>query len=149
MRRILREIDIPPLWLVLAAALVWGISRWFPVMLPGGRHVGGALIALGLVLMGLAGAQMLWHRTSPIPRRVPSSMVTDWAFALSRNPIYLADTLILTGWMLWTGGIWAAPVVILFSVLITRRYILPEEAELSLTFGEDFDRYKARVRRWL
>ncbi|WP_051909609.1 methyltransferase family protein [Paenirhodobacter enshiensis] len=149
MRRLLREIDIPPLWLAIAAAAIWGVARVWPVMLPGARPVGGALIALGLLLTAVAGGQMLWRRTSPIPRRVPRVMLDSGAFALSRNPIYLSDAIMLTGWMLWSGGIWGAPVVALFMLWITRRYILPEEAEIARRFGPAFDTYRAKVRRWL
>lgn len=149
MLRLLREIDIPPLWLSLAAAAIWGVAQVWPVALPDGHPAGAALIALGGVLTAVAGWQMLWRRTSPIPRRVPRVMLDTGAFALSRNPIYLSDALMLIGWMLWTGGIWGAPVVALFMAWITRRYIQPEEAELARRFGPAFERYRAKVRRWL
>ena len=149
LKRLLREIDIPPLWLGLFAAAGYGIGRLWPIALPAGGHVGRALVALGVVLMGLAAAQMVMRRTTFIPRRDPSALVTRGAFALSRNPIYLGDALVLAGGLIWTGSALALPLVPAFMALITRRYILGEEARIAAHFGEDYARYCARTRRWL
>jgi protein-S-isoprenylcysteine O-methyltransferase Ste14 len=37
----------------------------------------------------------------------------------------------------------------LFVMIITRRFILGEEAVLRAVFGAAFDRYAAQTRRWL
>lgn len=149
MKRLLREIDIPPLWLGLFAAAGWGVAQIAPLALPGGGLVGRALVGMGVLLMGLAAAQMVVRRTSFIPRRDPAALVTGGAFALSRNPIYLADALVLTGLLiLWQGAL-ALPLVPAFMALITRRYILGEEARIKARFGAEYEAYCSRTRRWL
>lgn len=145
----LREIDIPPLWLALFAALGWGVGRLVPLTVPFARPLGYGLVAVALVLMGVAVAQMVLRRTTFIPRRDPAALVTSGAFALSRNPIYLADALALAGLMLIWGALLALPLVALFVAFITRRYILGEEARIGAHFGADYAAYCARVRRWL
>ena len=43
----------------------------------------------------------------------------------------------------------ALPLVPLFMVWITRRYILDEEARLRAAFGPDYEAWAARVPRWI
>lgn len=145
----LKEIDIPPLWLALFAALGWGVGQLAPLHLPFAREVGAGLVALAAALMALAVAQMVLRRTTFIPRRDPAALVTSGAFALSRNPIYLADAMLLSGLLLIWGALLALPLVPAFMVFITRRYILGEEARIGAHFGADYTAYRAKVRRWL
>lgn len=146
---LLREADIPPLWLALFALASWAIGRLVPLPLPFGRALGGGLIGAAVVLMGLAAAQMAVHRTTVIPRRRPAALVTGGVFALSRNPIYLADAILLAGLDLWWGASLALVLVPVFMGFITRRYIRAEEAWIGAAFGADYAAYCARTRRWL
>lgn len=146
---LLREADIPPLWLALFALASWAIGRLVPLPLPFGRGLGAGLMGAGLVLMGAAAAQMARHRTTVIPRRQPVALVTGGVFALSRNPIYLADALLLAGLDLFWGASLALLLVPLFMIFITRRYIRAEEAWIGAAFGADYAAYCARTRRWL
>ena len=143
----LKQIDIPPLWLVFALGAIWAIAQATPVWPQQG--LGLCLIALGLAAMAVAVAQMLVARTSFIPRRDPSALVTGGVFSLSRNPIYLGDALVLLGAACFWGAWAALPVVAGFMVWITRRYILDEEARLRAGFGPAFAAWSARVPRWI
>jgi protein-S-isoprenylcysteine O-methyltransferase Ste14 len=145
----LREIDIPPLWLALFAALAWSIGQAVPVSFALDRLFGGALIGLGLVLMAVAAGQMVLHHTTFVPRRDPSDLVTSGVFALTRNPIYLGDALVLTGLCLWWSAALALPLVPAFMWLITVRFIIGEEAMIGAHFGAKYSDYRAQVRRWL
>ncbi len=147
--KLLRAIDLPPLWLGLFAAAGYGIGRLWPIALPAGGAVGRGLVALGVVLMCLAAAQMVARHTTFIPRRDPTALVTSGAFALSRNPIYLADALVLAGVLIWSGSALALPLVPAFMAFITQRFILGEEARIAAHFGPDYADYCARTRRWL
>ncbi len=146
---LLHEVDIPPLWLVLFALASWAIGRLAPLPLPFGRALGGGLIGAGLLLMVAAAAQMALHRTTVIPRRRPAALVTGGVFALSRNPIYLADAIVLAGLDLWWGASLALPLVPVFMAFIARRFIRAEEAWIGAAFGADYRAYCARTRRWL
>ena len=150
MRSLLRDIDIPPSWLALHIGAAWALSLVSPPVLGAvGRWLGLTLALVGIVLTVAAVAQMARARTTVIPRRTPSSLVTGGVFAWSRNPIYLADALILLGAVLWLDAILALPLVVSFVWLIQSRFIRDEEARLTLAFGPEFDLWAARTRRWV
>lgn len=144
-----REIDFPPVWLAGFAALGGVIGRLAPIELDFNSILGAGLILVGLGLMLVAVAQMALARTTVIPHRDPSALVMGGVFALSRNPIYLADALVLTGLYLHWDALVALPLVAVFMAIITRRFIRPEEARLGAMFGEIYDDYRARTRRWI
>ena len=146
----MKILDLPPLWLALFVALVWGIGV-VPLRLFGGwgDALGWSLVVAGLLLMAVAAAQMVLARTSFIPRRDPAALVTGGVFRLSRNPIYLGDALVLLGVALIRDAALSLPLVPLFAWLITQRFILGEEARLRAAFGPAFAAWAARTRRWL
>jgi protein-S-isoprenylcysteine O-methyltransferase Ste14 len=147
---VLREIDIPPSWLALHIGVAWGVSRVSPAIFGSLGHAAGLwLVVLGALVMAAAAAQMVLARTTVIPRRNPSALVTGGLFAWSRNPIYLADAVILMGAILWLDAVLALPLLFSFLWLIQTRFIRDEEARLTLAFGPEFDLWAARVRRWL
>ena len=149
MRQILAFIDLPPVWLLLHVAVAWVLSLVSPPLFGSFGKVAAAwLIGFGVLVTLLAAAQMALARTTVIPRRNPASLVTSGLFALSRNPIYLSDLLILLGAILWLDAVLALPLLAGFAWLIQTRFILDEEARLAAAFGEEFELWSARTRRW-
>ncbi|WP_413876199.1 methyltransferase family protein [Albidovulum sp.] len=144
-----KEIDFPPVWLAGFAALGGAIGRLLPVVTPVNDALGAVLIVVALILMVVAAAQMILARTSVIPRRDPDALVQGGIFRFSRNPIYLADAILLAGLLFAWDALVALPLVAIFVVVIQRRFILDEEARLSRRFGDAYLDYMARVRRWL
>lgn len=144
-------IDLPPVWLGLCLVIVWGFDRVMPWGLfgPMGQSVGAGLAILGVAIMLGAAAQMLAARTTVIPRKAPAALVTGGLFGWSRNPIYLADALILAGAILWWDVPVAVPLVFGFMALIQHRFILGEEAVLRAAFGAEFEQWSARTGRWI
>ncbi len=145
-------LDVPPVWLFGALALVWLYVR----MLPEWSYRIGVLAWLG-ALLALAGAVLLFwsiavfrtHQTSVVPHQMPARLITSGPFARSRNPIYLGDVMILTGAVLWWGA-WPALVLIpTFVWILTRRFIAPEEARMKENFGPEFDDFRRKTPRWL
>lgn len=141
---------MPPVWLALSLGLVWGIDQLVPWGLfgPPGRGLGAVLAAVGLLLMGVAAAQMMMRRTTVIPKNDPTALVTGGVFRLSRNPIYLGDALVLAGAILWWDVPHAVPVLIAFMALIQHRFIMDEEARLKRQFGPQFEAWSKRTGRW-
>ena len=149
-RRLLRQWESPPTWLAVFLILAWAQSRFLPLLpVPHGvRLIGLALIVAGAMLLVASAVAFRAQKTTILPRETPRAMITTGLYARSRNPIYLGDALMLAG----TALAWDAASLILvpvFMAVITRRFILGEEAGLRATFGADFDAYAARVRRWL
>lgn len=150
MRPILALIDLPPVWLAAHVAAAWAVSLISPMVFgAAGDWLGRGLVALGVIITLVAAAQMTLHRTTVIPRRTPAALVTTGLFAWSRNPIYLADALMLLGAILWLDAILALPLVAVFVWLIQTRFIRDEEARLTIAFGPEFDLWAARTRRWI
>jgi len=145
-----RWADLPPVWTAAHLAALW-LGRGLGPRLDGPvwDGVGAALAVLGLALMVWAVAVMARHRTTVIPHRVPDALVTTGPFAFSRNPIYLGDVLVLGGAVFWAGTVWGVLLIPSLVAILTRRFILPEEARLRAGFGAGFYRWRAGVRRWV
>lgn len=144
-------LDLPPLWLVAFVAAAWGIDQLVPLDLFGraGDLVAAVLALAGAGLTGGAVAAMRAARTTVIPHLMPRALVTGGVFGLSRNPIYLADAAFLLAAILWMDAVLALPLVAGFMWLIRKRFIEGEEARLRSVFGDRFEGWAARVRRWL
>jgi protein-S-isoprenylcysteine O-methyltransferase Ste14 len=144
-----KEIDFPPVW--LAGFVVCGglIGLIWPVSFPYSSAIGSFVVALGLVLIVTAVLQMMLVRTTVMPRRESSSLITGGVFRLSRNPIYLGDALLLAGLMMNWDAWLALPLVPLFMRVIHRRFIVEEEARLTRDYGEIYTDYQNTTGRWL
>lgn len=146
-------LDIPPVWLVGALALAWAQTTWLSLGLSFGGvwadFLGGLLVGAGLLLIGLAALEFRRHRTTIIPHQEAERLITSGIFSRTRNPIYLADSLILAGLILRWDAVLALPLVPLFLWLIERRFVIPEELRLKRKFLASFTAYAQQTRRWL
>ena len=136
--------------LCFAAGLLLGHWLPSPVWLRS-----GAVHTLGWVVLmlatGLALASMgcfLWQRTTLIPIGRPAQLVTVGPFALTRNPMYVALTAAYCGGALVIAQFWVFPLLVLPLAIINRIVVPFEEQRLTALFGEDYARYRERVRRW-
>jgi protein-S-isoprenylcysteine O-methyltransferase Ste14 len=122
-----------------------------PLSLPDavGVRVLGAVPVAVAVLLGVAAERELVRAKTPVlPFRDASALVTTGPFRLTRNPIYLAFTLLVLGVALGTASWW--PVITLPLVLVAMTWVIRgEERSLERLFGEEYRRYRHRVRRWL
>lgn len=146
-----QTLDTPPFWLLGSLVLAYGIGRVLPVMAVQSdlaKGLGIALVLGGIALTGWAFASFRAHATSVIPHQMPKSMITTGPFALSRNPIYLGDVMVLTGAILWWGHWIALGVIPVFAAVVQRRFIAPEEERLKESFGAEFAEYAEKTRRW-
>lgn len=145
-------LDMPPLWLLLFLAL----ARVQALRVPVGRGghpaldlLAGLLVGGGVLLMLAAAAQMRQNRTTIIPHRPARHLVSNGIFARTRNPIYLGDTAVLAGCILYWSA-WPSLVLVpLFMWVIHDRFIRHEEARLRQDFGLAYGQWAAKTRRWL
>ena len=77
------------------------------------------------------------------------ALVQTGLFSVSRNPIYVADAMVLMGWAAWLASGSALLVLPVFVGYITIMQIRAEEQALSAVFGDDYHAYCQRVRRWV
>ncbi len=144
-----KDIDFPPVWLAGFAAVGGVLGLALPIRLAYNEVIGSVLIVAGFVLVLTAAAQMMIARTTLIPRRDPDALVTSGVFRFSRNPIYLGDAIVLAGLLIAWDALISLPLVAVFVLVITRRFILEEEGRLLRLFGEPYGDYMATTRRWL
>lgn len=87
--------------------------------------------------------------TNIVPFTESTALVTDGAFAYSRNPMYLGMVLVLLGVALLLDRASPWLVLVAFILVIRLKFIQFEEPLMEQTFGEDYVTYKSNVRRWL
>jgi len=111
--------------------------------------VGAGLFALGAVIAGWGLA--IFHRasTTTVPGERSTLLVTRGPYRLTRNPMYVGLTLAYLGEAGLLRQIW--PLAVLPMVLAYLQWmVIPlEESKLLDTFGEEYESYRGRVRRWI
>jgi protein-S-isoprenylcysteine O-methyltransferase Ste14 len=111
--------------------------------------VGGVLLAAGALIA--VWCLIIFHRarTTTVPGQTSVKLVTWGPYQFTRNPMYVGLTLAYLGEAGLLKHIW--PVVLLPLVIAYLNWtVIPvEEARLSEVFQDEYDRYRARVRRWI
>jgi protein-S-isoprenylcysteine O-methyltransferase Ste14 len=142
----------PPILFLGALLCANGLSRLTPIAVspPMIMVVAGALLfaaSLGVMLWAFLAFKR--HNTSVLPHKRSDALISSGPFRFSRNPIYLAEAVLLGGLALVNGSIWYLAVIPPFMWAVTKLAIVREEAHLSARFGARWDEYAATVRRWL
>ena len=102
-------------------------------------------ISLSLAALSLIG----FHRahTTVDFSQANSSLIVRGPFRFSRNPVYLAGSLFHLGLSLLANALW--PLILLVpALLLVNALIVREEGYLSRRFGQEYEVYRKRVRRW-
>ena len=143
----------PPLWALIyvlaAMGISWGLG-W-----PKAAWLHSPPLGIALVILGAAApiwAVTLFRREatelnpiSPTNRK----LVTGGPFRFTRNPMYLGLVIVTLGIAVWVGS-WPMFLAPLASFATSNWVHIPfEEAKMRRQFGEAFDAYTGRVRRWL
>ena len=144
----------PPI--ILAGVVVAAVALGYlaPLSWPGtndfaARTGGLAIGAVGIALLVWAIMTLRRHGTTVLPDVGATALVTDGPYWRFRNPIYLADAMILLGIAELTKNVWFAIAAAAFGALVTWLAILPEERHLERRFGKAYLDYKAKSRRWI
>ena len=107
--------------------------------------MGGA--AIGVVAVeSFRRARTTIHPTRP---EHSSALVTTGIYQRTRNPMYLALLLWLLAFAALLGKACSLALSAVFVLSIDRFQIRPEERVLHSLFGEEYERYCGRVRRWI
>ncbi len=141
----------PPHYFLMAVLTMLALAR-----LPGGAvltapwyYAGAIVLGCGVLIAVVASRQFTVVGTNIVPLTRSSSLVTNGAFALTRNPMYLGMVLALVGAALLLNAPWPWLVPCGFAALLYYRFIRHEEALMAQTFGDAYLQYKQRVRRWI
>ena len=111
--------------------------------------IGFLLFIIGAGLNVWADQLLKKYKTTVKPNEKPTALIETGAFKISRNPMYLGMALILFGAGFILGSITSFIGVVLFVTVMEIAFIPDEEKNLQEAFGEKFETYKKKVRRWI
>jgi protein-S-isoprenylcysteine O-methyltransferase Ste14 len=144
----------PPILLLAAIVGSTALGRMAPLGWPGLGDAPARLVGLGFGLAGVA--ILVWaaltlrrHRTTILPHRGASSLVTDGPYRWRRHPIYVGDMFVLFGIAEMTRNVWFVVAAFTFAGLVWLLQIRPEERHLEAVFGDEWRAYAARTRTFL
>ncbi|HJY76069.1 MAG TPA: isoprenylcysteine carboxylmethyltransferase family protein [Burkholderiales bacterium] len=144
---------IRPPFVYLAAIVLGLLLHWFwPVrLLPGSISVPvGVVLVIAAGALFISAVRTLRKAGTPVPGNLPTTaIVRAGPYSFSRNPIYLAFTLLQLGIAAWVNS--AGILVALFPALaLMALVVIPrEERYLEARFPSEYLPYKRAVRRWL
>jgi protein-S-isoprenylcysteine O-methyltransferase Ste14 len=137
--------------MIVAGIVPWLLTRWDadpqPLAL---RILGVALLLVGGALVVETTARFaLQGRGTPAPWAPPERFVERGSYRFVRSPMYLGVILLILGQALLLGReilyAWAVVAWLIFELSL----VTWEEPQLRRRFGESYDDYRRRVRRWL
>lgn len=149
------ELKVPPVaQVIVTAAAMYSVSKMTPSLKFFFNNstklaVGLGAIGLGSGIMGVV--QFKKAQTTPNPQALEevSSLVTSGIYRYSRNPMYVGLVFILLGWALYLSHLLAFVWLPIFVLYMTRFQIWPEERAMKQKFGDAYQAYLTRVRRWI
>ena len=115
--------------------------------------LGRQIWPLGLALVVLGQSIRMWTvRHIGVISRTRASrlgpLVASGPYLLVRNPIYVGNWFLWTGFTIWSGVLWMLPVVWAVFILQHRTIVRWEEQLLLERFGEPYADYLKSVNRW-
>ena len=145
-------VALPPL--IIGGFLVFGIVIHFvyPVTVlprPLNSLLGTPLILTSVLIVVSAFRTLRRGETTFDVRKSTTNIVSDGVFQYSRNPMYLSMLLLYMGLAFLINSFWILAETIPLAVVIQKGVIEREERYLERKFGEEYLRYKTRVRRWI
>jgi len=110
---------------------------------------GVPLLALGFFLRAWATWHFYQHRMKVISLSPQQTLITTGPYRFSRNPLYLGGNVFIFFGASMMLGSPSALLITALHIPVVDLLIRREEKQLEQTFGEEWRRYKERVRRWL
>lgn len=144
----------PPILTLMSAILMLIISKYFnKANFSLNQHNQFALffliVALIIIVISIAKFIKIKTTISPLKPNKTSILVDSGIYKHTRNPMYLGLLLILFSLFLYLKNFLSFLVLPLFVIYITKNQILPEEKVLENLFGDQYKKYKNKVRRWI
>ncbi len=145
---------IPVIQVAIIAAFMYGAARFMPVsttLLEYKWLIWSIFIAIGS-FFGLAGIVSFYLAKTTVNPEKPekaSTLVTSGIYKVTRNPMYVGLVCFLIAWAAWLGSLYSLVFIVVFVLYMNRFQITPEERALTKLFGQGYQDYCQKVRRWL
>lgn len=150
----LSKVPWPPIVFAcaVAASVILGYALplpWLPSPLSDLLLALGWLLVAATVFMDFSALRSLRRAKTAInPTRPAEHLVTTGAYAFSRNPLYLGNTVLMIAVGFITGIVWFLVMGIVAAFLTQKLAIEPEERHLAARFGKRYRDYQKKARRW-
>jgi protein-S-isoprenylcysteine O-methyltransferase Ste14 len=110
----------------------------------------GILLVVAAVVLFSGSVGKFRAAGTPVPgNKATTVIVRAGPYRFSRNPIYLAFSLLHLGIAIWANSLWLVATLIA-SVAVMACVVIPrEEQYLERRFGAEYLDYKKSVRRWV
>jgi protein-S-isoprenylcysteine O-methyltransferase Ste14 len=123
---------------------------WFGQPLSSILSVLGWLMIAAFAALNISAIRAMRRAGTTVrPDRGTDHLVTDGAFAFTRNPLYVAGTGLVLGIGLVSGIVWCLLLAVVAAFAVQKLAIEREERHLQARFGETYMDYARRVRRWI
>lgn len=142
----------PPLVFVLFLVAGWLLQQLWPVGLSDSvmlRYLGVTLCIVGLLALLDIGLMFHRHKTHIEPWKPTTRVMSHGPYAYSRNPIYVGFCFVAAGIGLSQNSLWMTLSFLPSAFVVFQLAIVREEKYLEKKFGEEYRRYREKVRRWL
>ncbi len=145
---------IPPLLPLTAILLSWLLHRFvYPLNLPVADSVAVIVayvfMAIATVLFSFSLYFFIKTRQNPEPHTPTNALYTGGIFKITRNPIYLGFLVAQVVVAIKMHNFYVILTLPLVFWLLNKWVIEPEEIYLEQLFGQEYLKYKQKVRRWL
>ena len=142
----------PPIVTLTFGLLIYFTKSLFPAFTNGLLSILSLLsllIGLSILISAVSSFKKQQTTVNPIAIEKASSLVVTGIFKYSRNPMYLGMVLILLSISFKFNLIGGIVLTMLFTGYITTFQIIPEEIVMNKLFGDEFEKYKNKTRRWI
>jgi protein-S-isoprenylcysteine O-methyltransferase Ste14 len=114
------------------------------------RLLGIVPVSLG-TLLEMVATRRLWRFGGGTPNPVdpPKQLVTEGPYRRSRNPLYLARLLILTGLAILLSSLGLAVLTAALFLFLEFVLVPREEGRLVVRYGAKYNDYRETVARWI
>ena len=110
----------------------------------------GLVWPVGLTIFAAGMAIRIWAQMHLHYRlRVHKKLTTTGPYVYVRNPIYIANTLLMLGLTVVSELIWFLPIMLLWCIVLYRYVVRTEEAHLLEKYGEPYAHFIETVPRWI
>ena len=140
----------PPLVYATAIGLGLLVESVWPMPLVSGATLFGGAAMLVAVALFFSAVRAMRRAGTPVPGDRPTTaIVRSGPYRYSRNPIYLAFSLLQLGLAGWMNSLWLLITLMPAAALMALVVIPREERYLQSRFPSEYRAYRAAVRRWL
>lgn len=147
----MKRLIAPPLFVLLGLILIVLFHFLVPKfnIVPFPFNFAGLIISFGgFVLMGKARDLFKKHNTN-LAIETSSSLVTEGPYTKTRNPMYIGMFLLLLGIAVCFANLLSMLAPLGFILAIHLIFIPKEEKLMHEAFGNQYLKYKGKVKRWI